>query len=283
MPRYRLSDMDFDEVSTVDVPANQFSRIVLAKRHQEDGMPADQSDQQPEEIFDAEGTPVAYDDLQPGDVVQDAAGNLYEWTEAEQGEQADEPELAEVGKSAFLDSAGAPAAPSNEVLAKLSAELSKALNDEQRQSVVSKAVQGLVQENQTLAKRVSDFEALAKRERTIRLEREYIAKADTYNVPVAAEDLGPVLMRMAESMSYEDCAVIDKALTASGEIFTELGLGGESDTNDPFAQIEELASEEIGKRNGDSAARISKEQATVEFFDSDPEAYNRYRNEQARS
>lgn len=282
MPRYRLSDMDFDEVSTVDKPANQYSRIVLAKRDQEDGMPEQDDYEDSLEIFDSEGDPVDPDDLEVGEVVFDAEGNAWEFGPIEdEFEYEYEPEL--VGKSAFLDGAGG-VDPTSAVLAGLSEQLSKALDDEARDEVVSKAVQGLVWENQTLAKRLAAQEEVAKREREVRLEREYIVKADSYNVPVHPEQLGPVLMRMSESMSYDDCAVIDKALTASGEIFTELGLGGESDGNDPFAQIEEYvadAADQVAKRDG--LGPISKEQATVAFFENNPEAYNEYRRDQARS
>jgi len=289
MPRYRLSDMDFDEVSTVDKPANQYSRIVLAKRFQEDGM-TEPEYEAPEEIYDADGDPVDIASLDPDQLIQDDEGFFWHsdgerlvpvWEDELQGE----PEYAEVGKSsAFLDNAGSPPTYTQQVLEGLSVELSKALDDEQRTQVVSKAVQGLVDENYALSKRVGQFEAIAKREREIRLEREYIAKADTYNVPVDPTVLGPVLMRMAELMPYDDCAVIDKALTASGEIFTELGMGGEADMSDPFAQIEEYVADagtQVAKRDGRSG--ISKEQATVEFFNENPDAYNEYRREQARS
>jgi len=291
MPRYRLSDMDFDEVSTVDKPANQYSRIVLAKRLQEDGMPPEYDYEEPEAIFDpANGEPVDPASLDPEDLVADAEGYLWHhdgerlvpvWQDEIEYEDEREPEP--VGKSAFLENAGRGPDPAQKVLEGLRDELSKALDDEARNEVVSKAVQGLVDENARLAKRVTDFEMIAKREREIRLEREYIAKADSYNVPVHPEELGPVLMRMADTMSYEDCAVIDKALTASGAIFTELGLGGESDVADPFTQIEEYAAGELAKRDGRTG--ISKEQATVEFFDEHPEAYREYRQqqEQARS
>lgn len=283
MPRYRLSDMDFDEVSTVDKPANQYSRIVLAKRHQEDGMPPEFDPEegeyeQPDTIFDADGNQIDPADLEPGDQVLDADGNVWEWP-ADDDAEAFEPEL--VGKSAFLDGAGSTPSYTNSVLEGLSAELSKALDDEERTAVVSKAVQGLVEENAILAKRVGDYEQIAKRERAIRLEREYFAKADSYGVPIDSTVLGPVLMRMAEALPYADCAVIDKALTISGEIYNELGRGGESDVNDPFTQIEEFAAGSIGKRDG--MADISKEQATVAFFESNPDAYNEYRREQARS
>ena len=67
----------------------------------------------------------------------------------------------------------------------------------------------------------------AQAERDLRLTREYISKAAEYNLPIAPDELGPVLYRMAESMSFDDCKVIAKALETAGEIiFEETGLPG---------------------------------------------------------
>ena len=59
---------------------------------------------------------------------------------------------------------------------------------------------------------------IAKAERDLRLTREYISKAEEYNLPVDPKELGPVLYRMAETMEYDDCAVIAKCLETAGEI-----------------------------------------------------------------
>src|ERR1700747_1882040 len=143
--------MDFDEVSTVDKPANQYSRIVLAKRFQEDGMTEPGNEYEaPEAVFDGEGEQVDPATLEAGELVQDEEGYLW-YSDGERlvpayeddFEPAEEPELEQVGKSAFLDNAGAPPSATQKVLESLSVELSKALDDEQRTAVVSKAVRGL--------------------------------------------------------------------------------------------------------------------------------------------
>ena len=58
----RLSQLEIDEVSLVDRPANQHGLVAIAKNDQEDAMP---------DLFDAEGTPVELEDLQVGDFVYD--------------------------------------------------------------------------------------------------------------------------------------------------------------------------------------------------------------------
>ena len=81
--------------------------------------------------------------------------------------------------------------------------------------------------------------AVAKSERDLRLTREYIAKSAEYNLPVDPKELGPVLYRMAESMSYDDCAVIAKCLESAGNIlFEELGYQGGGDNSDIYSQVE---------------------------------------------
>jgi hypothetical protein len=54
----KLSGLEIDEVSLVDRPANQHGLVVFTKRAEDDMT-----------YFDAEGNPVAEDDLNPGDVV----------------------------------------------------------------------------------------------------------------------------------------------------------------------------------------------------------------------
>lgn len=263
MPQ-KVTDMEFDEVSLVDRPANQHARIVLAKR-------AEQEDAMADEYFDANGDLVDIDSLEPGDVIQDAEGNLFEVEEQDD----DDRELAEVGKSAFF----APE-PDLSALAGLRDELSKAVANSDNE-VLAKALgymEAIEKRAVEAEARTAQLEQVAKREREIRLEREYIAKAAEYNVPIAAEDLGPVLMRCAEALSYDDCAVLHKALTAAGEmLFVEAGFDGQATNNDPLAEVEaylEGEGEAVAKRAGEP---VSKAQGVTAFFDDNPDAYEAFR------
>src|SRR5207342_1834930 len=101
MPRpvRNLTDMEIDEISTVDKAANQYSRFVIAKRApEEEEMP---------QLYNQEGQPLDEDQLEFGDIVFDDEGQAYEFVEddgAEDNEDQDagqqQLEMAEVGKSA---------------------------------------------------------------------------------------------------------------------------------------------------------------------------------------
>jgi hypothetical protein len=143
-------------------------------------------------------------------------------------------------------------------------ELSKAYSDEERDAVLSKAFG----EMDTLRQAVVENQEMAQSERDLRLTREYISKAEEYNLPVAPEELGPVLYRMAETMSYDDCAVIAKCLESAGEIlFEEVGYIGGGDNADVMSQVNAYATEEIGKADSATITGV---------FDANPDAYNEY-------
>lgn len=250
--RHRLSDMEYDEISLVDKGANQDAMVVIAKR-------APEEDQMPE-LYNEDGELLDENSLEFGDVVYDEEGNAYEFVQDDEVEYyEEEPEL--VGKSAFFEPQYQGGSDYSQSIME---ELSKAFSDDDRDQVIAKAL-GRVEELEDHLARSAE---IAKSERDLRLTREYIAKAAEYNVPVDPMELGPVLYRMAETMPYEDCAVIAKCLETSGAIFDEIGFAGSGDNADPMAQIEAFASETIGKAAG--ADDISA------VLDSNPAAYDEY-------
>lgn len=303
MPRKATAvfDMEIDEVSTVDSAAAPLATIAIAKRHQEDAVAPtvdDDYDDEPAEIFDLEGNELERTDLEDGDVVFDTEGRAYEWSQPEP-ELELEREPQPVGKALGRNLAGA-APPRNpfEQTARRAASravargvtkslgdevreaLSKAVDDADRDEVIAKALEYVDQADE----RAAHAEEIAKSERDLRLDREYIAKAAEFNVPVPPERLGPVLKRMAESMSYDDCVVIRDCLTTSGEIFKELGVPGAVE-NDPWTEIEAMAEADdaadarIAKRNGARPAGredVSKAERVSTYFESRPDLYDEY-------
>jgi len=254
--------MEYDEVSTVGKGANADSLIVIAKR-------APEEEEMPEmDIYNEEGDLLDVDALENGQVVFDAEGNAYEYTEDEEVE-AEQPEMAGVGKSAFLDGPVESGGFSEEILKALTG-----LNtDEERDEVIAKALGRVEEIEQALVRQTE----IAKAERDARLTKDYIAKAKEYNVPVDPRELGPVLYRMAETMSYEDCSVIAKCLETAGEmLFQEVGFKGAGDNADPMAVIEGLGAQ-IGKSAGGQAPSLE------DLLDSNPAAYDEYiRDQRAR-
>lgn len=250
-PVKKLSNMEIDEISLVDKGANQHAMIEIAKRApEEETMP---------ELYNEEGVLLNQDALAHGDIVYDAEGQAYVYEVAD--EVVEERELAGAGVSkAFETKPQATSDFSKSVLE----ELSKAFTDADRDAVIAKAL-GRVEELETAQNQALE---IAKSERDLRLTREYIAKAAEYNLPVAPEDLGPVMYRMAETMSYEDCAVIAKCLESAGAaIFAERGYIGGGSNTDVMATVEAQAVE-IGK----SAA---PEHITA-VFDANASAYDEY-------
>lgn len=266
MPRIRnnLTDMEIDEISTVDKAANQHSRFVIAKRApEEEEMP---------QLYNQEGQPLNEQDLEFGDIVYDDQGQAYEYVEdtgdapEDKAEEKDK-ELAAVGKSAFFEKPETSNGPSGFTQSVLE-ELSKAFSDADRDKVIAKAL-GRVEE---LEKAQNKALEIAKAERDLRLTREYISKAAEYNLPVDPKELGPVLYRMAETMSYEDCAVIAKCLETAGTIlFEEAGYQGGGDNSDVYSQVTLAAQEQFGKSESYDPVH-----AINSVFDMNPDAYDEY-------
>lgn len=268
-----VSDMEIDEISLVDRPANQHALVTIAKRR------APEEDVMPDEVYyDAQGEEVDPSQLKFGDHVFDADGTEYVLEEDDDEDLADEErELEAAGVSkAFEDTAV------SELGASLLEELSKAVTESDKNEVIAKALA----QTAALSKRLHEAEEIAKSERTMRLQKEYISKAAEYNVPVAPEDLGPVLMRMAVdengnawpegSQHYRDCAVIHKALTAAGNmLFEEAGYDGNADNDDPMMVIDQIIAESVSKSQGE----VSKFAATEQFFMDHPEAYDAYKQD----
>lgn len=262
MPRpiKNLTNMEIDEISLVDKGANQHAMITIAKR-------APEEEQMPE-LYNQSGELLSEDALEDGQIVFDAEGNAYEFTLEDEVVDERQPEM--VGKSAFFERQKQDEAPAGGFAASVMQELSKAFSDEDRDKVISKAL-GRVEE---LEKQHQRFEQIAKAERDLRLTREYVAKAADYNLPVDPAELGPVLYRMAETMTYDDCAVIAKCLETAGTIlFEEAGYQGGGDNGDIMSQVENYAMETVGKSEGFTG---NKAEAVSKAFDENPEAYDEY-------
>lgn len=247
-----VSDMEIDEISLVDRPANQHALVTIAKRR------APEEESMPDDVFyDSDGGVVDPEKLEFGDHVFDSDGVEYIL------EPDEEEELETAGVSKAFEG------PTDELSKSILDELAKAVTESDRNEVIAKALS----QYSDLSKKLEEAERLAKSERTLRLEREYISKAAEYNVPVAPEELGPVLMRMAENMSYDDCSVIHKALTAAGEmLFEEAGYEGQADNDDPMAMIEAQIEQSLSKADG----QVSKADAINLYFEQNPNAYDAY-------
>lgn len=250
-PATRLRDMEIDEVSVVDKGAAADALIAIAKR-------ATQEVEMPSYTYE-DGTVVTEDMLEEGDIVFDENGNAFEYVledddfDAEQMEFEYDEELEPVGKAAF----GSFTDEVRQEIAKAFAGTGP--DTEAVKELFSKAAA----EIDSLRERAAYAEEVASFERDSRLTEQYISKAASYNLPIGAEELGPVLFRMAETMSYEDCSVINKCLTAAGAtIFQEIGHVGGGDNDDILTQVSKAA----------EAGGVD----TLTVFDENPDAYSAY-------
>ena len=84
----RLSNLEIDEISVVDRPANQHGTIAISKADTQEDSMAD--------IYDAEGNEVFWDELQEGDLVYDEDGVEYEVQGEGEADDGDADELYEL-------------------------------------------------------------------------------------------------------------------------------------------------------------------------------------------
>lgn len=342
-PRNRLFDIDVDEVSSVDRPANQFGKHVITKA-MEDPMPDSDTlevDGQLELVhgedyvdeegnvytyveLDEEGEPMPVEGVEFG--VNDE-GELFVADEDEGGEYEGEgdPEygkafnfsalkpafkggqrLGLAGRAGGEGAAGrvgnvagrterfarknplkasaigagvaGTAAGGSYMLASKSAgtevleALSKALTDEDRNTIVAKMADDLEEtraENYEIAKALEE-------ERDIRVTEAFIAKAAEYDLPVDPGVFGPILKACAEVLTDEELDVLDEVL-ASKTLYDEVGVGGGALPGDAFAEVSGYAAELVGK----AAGGLTMEQATAAIYEANPGAYEAYLTEQS--
>lgn len=327
-----ISDMEIDEISLVDRPANQHAKVVITKNFsEEEAMP---------DIYDEDGDILDFDEVTEGDVVFDETGEAFVVVD-EEFEYEDE--MESIGKAKFgpleglstgaaqivgrgtqkaqglgakakgfytkkkveMDDLGispkevtrlrggrvAATAGGGAALAgaggggayaynkrgksgvkksfadELREELSKSLTTIERDEVIAKALSQVDEMSESLA----EAEEIAKSERDLRLLREYTEVAKSYNVPVDADELAPVLMAIAEHLPYEYGEVIHKALGSAGDmIFAEIGYQGQADNNDVLSQVDAYIEQNVSKSD------ISKAEAVEAVFADNPDAYDEY-------
>lgn len=152
-------------------------------------------------------------------------------------------------------------------------QLSKSLDDGDRDEVIAKAMD-LVEEANLRAARAEQIAKSLADERDLDGYRQVAAG---YGLPVDPDELGGVLKRAAEVLPDRDVAVLDRLFSAAGEqsvMFDELGYNGSSSGSNLLDEVNALALETVGKSG------LSQEAATVALFEANPAAYDEYLREQ---
>jgi hypothetical protein len=244
--------MEFDEVSLVNRPANQLSKVVLFKSAEEPQMPHAKS-KVDEETDDHHDEDEEYKSkMKKGD--EDAVtlpAEVYEYIEA-----------LESANSEMVD------------------ELTKMADFvESDEDIMKSADPAIVEIVKAAEERAEAAESIAKAERDFRLEREFVAKAETLdNLAVDAEEFGPVLKAAAEVL---DESVLDAVMTvlkaandALGEsgLFTEVGKSSSFEGDNAIGSIEKAAA-----RIREEDSGLTHAQAVAKAVEADPSLYTEYR------
>ena len=253
----KLSRMAIDEVSLVDSDANGYAEMLIAKR--------DTSEEQ---------MPGRNDELtfSEDDLVYDEEGNAFlPLNLGGEGDDDNDDGTVEYNIDDDDDDDATAEQASQQVLA----SLSKALGDSDRDAVVAKAYGEIAK----ATKRAERAESVAKAERDLRLTREYIAKAERYTLPVAAEVLGPVLKRCTESLSKEDCEVLAKCLDSASEAsydpYSEIGKSGGGDNSDILNEVG-VRADDLFSKAAEAGTGFTREQSVAKVFEMNPAAYDQY-------
>lgn len=262
-------------------------------------------------LFDADENPVDEADLKPGDFVYGEDGEEFQVQEVdadEVDEDDDDDEPVEkgfrplsrnkakaagrLGRRAWNETgtgtklgaaAGAGAAGGyaagrvgKSASARFLEDISKAVTDEERDVVISKAMDQI----ETVSKAYTDLQEVVASLLGERDHEAFTEVAKGYGpLPIAADELGGVLQRAAAVLPEEDVLVIDRILSGAGEIskqlYVEQGYGGVA-ASDTYEQALALAGEVVSK----SDLGLTQEQALTHIFDHNPAAYDEYLAEQ---
>lgn len=312
--RQRLFDLEFDEVSSVDRPANQYGKIQIAKALTDEEIYLSEDDTL--ELVD--GGEIEVSELAYGDEVVDEAGQTYVYLPADEAEReeflagdaedqgdegGDEPE--DVGKTlgqvAEQTVAGAKRAASwagknkGKTAAAAGAagvagggaymEAKKSLGTTVLEAL-SKAVSDQ-DRDQVVSKLADDLEATQnenaeirkalEEERDLRITEAFIAKAAEYELPVEPAVFGPILKSIAEVLTDDELTVLDEVLMSKGaDIFDERGFTGGASNSGVLDELYGVSAELVGK----AAGSVSLEQATVALLENNPAMYDAYLAEQ---
>ena len=145
-------------------------------------------------------------------------------------------------------------------------ELSKALTSDDRDAVISKAMDRVSKAEERAEYLESVVGDLVENQEL----EEFTEIAKGYGLPVEPTRLGRILKSAAATMEDEDLRELDRLLTAQGSMYEALGsdLGGQD--SEIHAQIEAIALDAVGK------ADITFEQGVVATYEANPAAYDEY-------
>ena len=157
-------------------------------------------------------------------------------------------------------------------------QLSKAYSDDDRDSVVSKAIDDLAYENQRLVSKAEQVEQQMAEMREQQEYGEFVELAKSYGyAPGEVEEVADLMYDVALN-SPEQLPMLDRILTSQSNIaksmLVEQGTYGNYES-DALAQVYSMADQAVSKTDG----QITTEQAITELFSANPGLYDEYESD----
>lgn len=287
----RLSDMEFDEVSLVNRPANQLSKVVLFKSDEEPKMPGHYGKKQKMMDEEEEETPKPGhhskmdDDEDEEEEEVSKPGHPDKMKDEDEDDESMKERMARL--RAMQKSDEAVDLPGEvydyiEALESANAEMVDELSKmaefvEGEEEILKNADPAIVEIVKAAEERAQAAETIAKAERDFRLEREFIAKAAEFDrLPVDAAEFGPVLKAAAEVLTEEQFEAITSVLAAAnesvaqGNLFTEVGKATSFANDSSMSQIEKAAAR---LREG---SEMTHAESIAKAVEADPSLYTEY-------
>ena len=298
----RLSDMEFDEVSLVNRPANQLSKVVLFKSDEEPKMPGHYGKKR--KMMDEEeevSKPGHYGKMEddeeedeeevskPGHKMKDEVSKPGHKMKGGDDEDEDDESMKErmARLRAMQKSDEAVDLPGEvydyiEALESANAEMVDELSKmaefvEGEEEILKNADPAIVEIVKAAEERAQAAETIAKAERDFRREREFIAQAAEFDrLPVDAAEFGPVLKAAAEVLTEEQFEAITSVLAAAnesvaqGNLFTEVGKATSFANDSSMSQIEKAAAR---LREG---SEMTRAESIAKAVEADPSLYTEY-------
>lgn len=261
----RLTDMEFDEISLVNRPANQLSKVVLFKADDGKEQKPMRGKKKLDEMYGDDDKPMSKQKMMGEGMGDD---------EDEDGPMSKSAELpTEVYE--YIEALEASNAELVSELEKMAEGDDDDEDDDEDKDILKSADPRIVEILKAAEDRAEAAEQIAKAERDYRLEREFIGKAaELDSLPVKAEEFGKVLKSVADVVQPDDFNAIMGALTAansavaSGDLFSELGKSTAFDNDSPSSEINKAAAKIIESDPG-----ITREQAIAKAVEANPQLY----------
>jgi DNA repair exonuclease SbcCD ATPase subunit len=271
---YRLEDIEVEEVSLVDDPANGKKFLLFKGRNAMIAILRKMKDNERfiEEVASRLG--IAPSDLIKAAEEKDEASLIEKLSQVAKDKQ----NLVEALKAILRELAEQYGYAYGYEYPAPSDEKEKTKKEEE----VQKALSAIRKENEELRKKLEEAEKIIRQEREIRKRREYLDEAKRYKVPGASSEEIAELLKFVDERVEKSTEglkeVVRKILKSVTEInktlSDEIGDSSVPDLSDVVEKVNRLVEEKIQKSNGS----LKYTDALSQVFLEHPDLYREYQN-----